>query len=158
MPAGDDAVPGAPTPREPGEGPRNRPEGGKSILIVDDETPFRFSACVALRRDGYRVVEAADGRRGLEAVLDSRRRGDGFDLVVTDIRMPEMSGIELIDALREHGIDVPVCAITCFGDRDLVRELAEKGCREYLEKPFPPGELVEWIGSILRRDRGTESR
>lgn len=127
-------------------------------MIVDDETPFRFSACVALRRDGYRVKEAPDGKRGLEAVLDSRRRGDPFDLVVTDIRMPEMSGIEMIDALREHGVDVPVCAITCFGDRDLLMELAEKGCREYLEKPFPPGELVEWIGTILRRGRGVESR
>jgi len=127
------------------------PAGRKSILIVDDEASFRFSAGVALRRNGYRVTEAGDGKQALAAVLESRRRGDPFDLVVTDIRMPELSGIELIDALKEHGVSVPICAITCFGDEALVAELSGKGCREYLEKPFPPEELVTWIGTILRR-------
>ena len=126
------------------------PAGKKSILIVDDEASFCFSACVALRRKGYRVTEAADGRQALAVVLESRQRGDPFDLVVTDIRMPEMSGIELIDALKEHGVSVPLCAITCFGDHALVAELSGKGCREYLEKPFPPEVLVERVGTILR--------
>jgi phosphoserine phosphatase RsbU/P len=127
------------------------PAGKKSILIVDDEAPFRFAAGVALRRKGYRVSEAGDGKQALAAVLDSRRRGEPFDLVVTDIRMPELSGIELIDALKDHGVSVPLCAITCFGDAALVGELSGKGCRDYLEKPFEPEELVVWIGTILRR-------
>ncbi|GAB4237985.1 MAG: response regulator [Deltaproteobacteria bacterium] len=131
-------------------------DGRKSILIVDDEAPFRFSACVALRRAGYRVEEAADGRRALDAVLESRRRGDPFDLVVTDIRMPEMSGIELIDALRERGVDVPLCAITCFGDRDLVADLARRGCTGILEKPFDPADLVAWVGGRTGKGAGGE--
>lgn len=119
------------------------------ILLVDDEAPFRFSATVALRRSGFRVAEAPDGKEALSAILEARDAGDPFHLVVTDIRMPEMSGMELIDALALHGIRTPVCAITCYGDQDLVTELAAKGCAEYLEKPFSPEELVGWISRIL---------
>lgn len=133
------------------EAPMEDPAGKKSILIVDDEAPFRFASGVALRRKGYRVTEAGDGKQALEKVLEARERSDPFHLVVTDIRMPEMSGLELIDALKRYEVAVPVCAITCFGDKELVCELSRKGCRDYLEKPFEPEELVEQIETILRR-------
>ena len=119
------------------------------LLLVDDEDSFRFAAGVALRRAGYRVEDAADGKAALAKIVSARDAGDPFDLVVTDIRMPEMSGIEMIDALRERGDRTAVCAITCFGDRALVAELAGKGCAEYLEKPFNPPELVAWVGGQL---------
>ena len=122
------------------------------ILLVDDEEGFRFSAGVALRRAGYRVEEAADGKEALRKILSARDAGYPFHLVVTDIRMPVMSGIDLIGALREHGVGTPLCAITCFGDRALVSELAGKGCTEYLEKPFEPEDLVQRIRSILQND------
>lgn len=120
------------------------------ILFVDDESGFRFAAAVALRRGGYRVEEAADGTEALAKILSSRDAGDPFDLVVTDIRMPAMSGIELIDALVERGVRTAVCAITCFGDRSLLAELAGKGCTEHLEKPFDPEKLVAWVGGRLK--------
>ena len=120
------------------------------ILLVDDEEGFRFAAGVALRRGGYRVEETADGREALAKILSAWDAGDPFALVVTDIRMPEMSGTELIDVLRESGDRTPVCAITCFGDQALVAVLAGKGCTEYLEKPFDPMELVAWVGVQLR--------
>lgn len=119
------------------------------ILIVDDEEEFRFGAVVALRRAGYRVAEAGSGGEALEKILSARDAGEPFRLVVTDIRMPVMSGIELIDALREHGVDAALCAITCFGEQALVEELAGIGCTEYLEKPFSPDDLVQRIRSIL---------
>jgi len=122
------------------------------ILLVDDEDGFRFAAVVALRRCGYRVEEAADGKEALGKALSARDAGDPFHLVVTDIRMPVMSGTELIVALVENGVDTALCAITCFGDRSLVSELAGKGCTEYLEKPFAPADLVERIQSILQSD------
>jgi len=122
------------------------------ILIVDDEEGFRFGAVVALRRAGFRVSEAGDGGEALQRILSARDAGDPVRLVVTDIRMPVMSGIELIDALRERGVDAALCAITCFGDGDLVSRLAAKGCTEYIEKPFAPAELVGRIRSILGCD------
>jgi CheY-like chemotaxis protein len=123
------------------------------VLLVDDEGSFRYAAGVALRRAGYRAEDAADGKEALAQILSARDAGDPFDLVVTDIRMPEMSGIEMIDALRERGDRTPVCAITCFGDQALVAELAGKGCTEYLEKPFDPPELVAWVGGQLGKRR-----
>jgi DNA-binding NtrC family response regulator len=120
------------------------------VLFVDDEQGFRFAAGVALRRGGYRVEEAADGKEALAKILSAQDAGDPFDLVVTDIRMPAMSGVELIDALAERGNRTAVCAITCFGDRSLVAELAGKGCSEYLEKPFDPEKLVAWVGGQLK--------
>jgi CheY-like chemotaxis protein len=124
------------------------------ILLVDDEEGFRFAAVVALRRAGYRVEEAMDGKEALRKSLSARDAGDPFHLVVTDVRMPVMSGIELIDALREQRVDTALCAITCYGDQDLVTELAAKGCAEYLEKPFSPDDLVQRIRAILGGDSG----
>lgn len=119
------------------------------ILLVDDERAFRYAAGVALRRAGYRMEEASEGKEALARILSARDAGDPFALVITDIRMPEMSGIELMDALRERGDTTPVCAITCFGDRELVAVLAGIGCAGYLEKPFNPPELVAWVGERL---------
>ena len=124
------------------------------VLIVDDEDGFRFGAVVALRRAGYRVSEAGNGGEALEMVLSARDAGDPVRLVVTDVRMPVMSGIELIDALRKRGVDAALCAITCFGDQALVSELVGKGCPDYLEKPFSPVELLDRIRSILGEPPG----
>jgi CheY-like chemotaxis protein len=124
------------------------------VLLVDDEDSFRYAAGVALRRAGYRVEDAAEGKEALARILSARDAGDPFDLVVTDIRMPRMSGTEMIDALRERGDNTTVCAITSFGDRELVAELAGRGCTEYLEKPFNPPELVAWVGGQLGKRRG----
>jgi CheY-like chemotaxis protein len=128
------------------------------ILLVDDEEGFRFGAGVALRRVGYRVEEAADGREALRKILSARDAGDPVRLVVTDIRMPVMSGIELIDALRDQGVDTALCAITCFGDQDLVSQLAGKGCTEYIEKPFPPEELLRRVGELLGKEEAETNR
>jgi len=124
------------------------------VLLVDDEQGFRFAAGVALRRSGYRVEEATDGKEALTKIESARDAGEPFDLVITDIRMPAMSGIELIDALAKRRDRTAVCAITCFGDQALIAELAGKGCTEYLEKPFDPPTLVAWVGEQLGKGGG----
>src|SRR5512134_120499 len=125
------------------------PSPSTRVLLVDDEASFRFAAVVAMRGGGYRVEEAADGKEALRKILAARESGDPFHLVITDIRMPVMSGIELIDALRENGVDAGLCAITCFGDQALVEQLAGRGCADYLEKPFTPEDLVRRIRVML---------
>jgi CheY-like chemotaxis protein len=130
------------------------PPSAARILLVDDEEAFRFSAVVALRRGGYRAEEAADGKEALRKVLAARDAGDPFRLVITDIRMPVMSGIEMIDAMREHGVCTEVFAITGFGDQALIDELAGKGCTETIEKPFPSVELLARLKEIFEKVGG----
>ena len=126
----------------------------RPILLVDDEPEFRFSASVALRRAGYKVRVAASGGEALSAVLDARETGEAFALLITDIRMPGMSGTELIDAVRDAGLRIKFCVITGFSDRDLQRELGARGCVEYIEKPFEPKDLVARVGTILGASPG----
>lgn len=120
------------------------------ILLVDDEANFRFSAALALRKAGYAVTEAADGSEALSFVVGARfRKVDSFALILTDMRMPRMSGMELIDGLRGYGIDTPVLVLSGFADRQMIEKLKGMGLSDVLEKPFEPEALVRHVGGIL---------
>lgn len=122
------------------------------ILLVDDEENFRFSAGVALRSAGYAVTEAADGSQALSLLVDVQRcKNDPPDLLLTDIRMPRMSGVELIEGLRGHGITVPILILSGFADRQVIENLRAMGYPDFLEKPFEPEDLVIRIEEILGR-------
>jgi CheY-like chemotaxis protein len=124
---------------------------GKHILVVDDEREFQFSAEIALRKAGYRAEAAGDGLEALEKITGSEERSDPFDLIVLDIRMPRMTGIELLDEMGRRGIFIPVFVMTCFVEKGLARELEGKGCLDVIEKPFPPQELVGRIGELFAK-------
>lgn len=121
----------------------------KHILLADDEPEFLFSAGLALRIEGYRVTEAGDGMEALDKLIRLKEKGTPVDLLVTDLRMPNLSGAELVDILRCHDVPVPVFVVSGFGDPEVLRKLAAAGCVEYMEKPFQPSELVERIRSIF---------
>lgn len=121
----------------------------KYVLLVDDETDFLFSARIALRKSGYRVEVAASGKEALFKILEAQDGKDPFDLLITDIRMPEMSGFDLIDAVKKCGIVTPFIAMTCFSDGELLRELKARDCEMVIEKPFPPEELVVQVRGVL---------
>ena len=125
--------------------------GRKHILLVDDEEGLRFSAGLALRMAGYRISEAADGKDALDTLIRCRDEGTPVDLVVTDLRMPHVSGVELISAMVENEVHAPVFVISGEGDEPALREMADAGCVEYMERPFRPEELVRRIEGILRR-------
>lgn len=119
------------------------------ILIVDDEADFLFSASLALRRAGYEVVEAVDGEEALERIQEFRLDGQGFDLLLTDLRMPFRSGLELLEGMKELRVDIPVIAMTGYCDDALREDLKRKGCTEFLEKPFEPSDLVKRVHRML---------
>jgi two-component system cell cycle sensor histidine kinase/response regulator CckA len=113
--------------------------------LVEDEYYIRMTVAVMLRDMGYVVREAGNGLEALEA-LD----GDGpFDLLVTDIVMPVMNGMELIDNLRERDVSIPVLALSGLSDEFLLEELSRRGCYDFLRKPVMFEELRSRIANIL---------
>jgi two-component system chemotaxis response regulator CheY len=106
---------------------------GKSVLAVDDSATVRKFVSVSLTMQGFDVVTACDGMDALEK-LPKR----SFDLVITDLNMPNMDGFELIKALRENPQtkDLPVIILTSLTDETSKELGAQLGVRSYVNKPF----------------------
>jgi two-component system OmpR family response regulator len=122
-----------------------RPATGPKILIVDDDPAIREVVSFALRRGGFTTAEAADGRAAL-----TRFAAEGADLVVLDVMLPELDGIEVCRALRQTST-VPVLFLSSR-DEEVDRIVGlEIGGDDYLAKPFSPRELVARVRAVLRR-------
>lgn len=122
----------------------------REILIVDDDPRLRDVLRFAFERDGYAVREADDGAAALVAIDEA-----AVDLIVLDIMMPEMDGLEVCRRLRQAGNDTPVLFLSARDDEvDRVVGL-ELGADDYVVKPFSPRELVARVGAILRRSART---
>jgi phosphoserine phosphatase RsbU/P len=118
----------------------------KHILIADDEQNTLMTLQFILEVADYRVTTADNGREALDKVLDS---GSPVDLLITDIQMPGLTGLELMDELNRLKIGVPFLAITGYGNKELIAELTSRGCHKYLDKPIDEEELVECVAMLL---------
>ncbi len=119
---------------------------GSTILVADDEPHIREVVRAYLEREGYEVVEAADGDTAL-----AEARGRQPDLIVLDVMLPGRSGFDILRALRAEGSGVGVLMLTARDDViDRVAGL-ELGADDYVTKPFEPREVVARVGAILRR-------
>lgn len=117
----------------------------KHVLVVDDEARIREVVEYALAREGFRVTLASDGRAALE--LAER---DAPDLIVLDVMLPELDGLEVCRSLRKHS-RTPILFLSARGEEvDRIVGL-ELGGDDYLTKPFSPRELVARVRAVLRR-------
>ena len=123
----------------------------KSILIVDDEINLLRSMAFTLRRNGYRVTTATNGKEALDVIVESERSKESFNLIITDMQLPGLTGKQLIDELNFIKIDVPILVITGHGDKNMVVDLLNKGCRGYLDKPFNSDELLNQVFKMLEQ-------
>ncbi len=121
----------------------------KHIMLVEDEDVLRKSAAIILMKNGYSVSVASSGREGEEKIEGYHSRGLDVDLVIVDIRMPDLSGIGLIKNIRRANQHVPILAVTEYGSKQIAGSLMEIGCTDYVEIPFRQEELVNKIQSIL---------
>ena len=121
------------------------------ILVVDDEQNMRNTLTFILETASYQVTTAAEGRAALEGILAARESDRPVDLLITDIRLPGLTGLQLIDELNYLKIKIPVLVITAYGDRSLLLELMRTGCADYLDKPFDYKELVRRVGSLMEK-------
>ncbi len=128
------------------------------ILLVEDEETIRETISLALRSEGYTVATAADGRMALDLIrtaLEKSRHNEVFemDLIVLDIMLPGVNGLDLCRFLRREGVLIPVLMLSAKGtEGDRVVGL-EVGADDYLTKPFGMRELVARCRALLRRQR-----
>ena len=124
----------------------------KKILIIDDDPGIRRSLALSLRTEGFAVVEAANGRIGLE--LASR---EAPNLIICDVNMPEMDGYAVVTKLRETSglASVPFVFLTARGERAAMRRGMNLGADDYLTKPFTREELIETVKARLQKHEET---
>ena len=121
----------------------------KKILVVDDESRMRKLVHDYLAREGYEVLEAADGEEGLKVFYDVK----DLSLIILDVMMPKLNGWEVLKEVRESS-QIPVIMLTAKGDEDDELHGYSLGADEYLAKPFSPRVLVAHVEAVIRRTSG----
>jgi putative nucleotidyltransferase with HDIG domain len=120
----------------------------ESILVVDDEEAIREVVSTMLESKGYRCATAHNGRAAQEQV-----KRQTPDLVLSDMIMPEMGGIQLLEWLRQHDPDVPVIMVTAVHDISTALEAIRRGAYDYILKPFEKDQLFLGVGRALQHRR-----
>jgi CheY-like chemotaxis protein len=120
----------------------------KTILVVDDEEDIRDLVTFRLTRAGYLVIHARNGEEGVQVAGEKRP-----DLILMDVRMPRMNGLEATKAIRQNPDtkDIPVIILTASVREDAVESGFLVGADDYIKKPFSPPELLVRIQAILGR-------
>jgi two-component system chemotaxis response regulator CheY len=115
----------------------------KTILVVDDSCAVRQHVSIVLKRAGFAMAEAADGREGL-AMVDSGRQ---IDMVICDINMPNMNGLEMVEKLKgkAENKSLPILMLTTEGQASLVRRARQAGAVGWIVKPFDAKQLVQTV-------------
>ena len=117
-----------------------------SILVVDDELSMREFLRILLEKEGYRVTLAAEGKSALQLAEQH-----AFDLMISDIRMPGMNGLELLARLKDIQPDVGVIMITAFASPDDAVTAMKCGAFDYITKPFNVDEIKRVVRAVLKK-------
>jgi DNA-binding NtrC family response regulator len=114
------------------------------ILVVDDEDIVRTSCSRTLSPEGYEVRLAKNGAEGLKMAKEER-----FDLVLTDLKMPDMDGIEVLRIIKEQWPETAVIIVTGYQTVDTAVKAIKLGAYDYIEKPFTPDALITAVKEAL---------
>ncbi len=122
------------------------------ILIVDDEATIRASLVESLTREGYEISSAETGEEAL-----AKCHSTSFDLVITDLKLPGVSGIEILQALRNQGNGTPVIMMTAYGDVDTAVNAMRMGAYDFIPKPFKLGVMKSQVRAALKATKVEET-
>lgn len=114
------------------------------LLIVDDEEAIRLSVRKIFQKEGFEVTEAADGEEAIQAIT-----GQPPDVVLTDMSMPNMGGMELISAIHQNAPDIQLIMMTAYGDMDSVKEAMRNGAYDFINKPFKRDQIIQAVNKAL---------
>ncbi|MCL4409508.1 response regulator transcription factor [Aliidiomarina haloalkalitolerans] len=123
------------------------------ILLIDDDVDLGNMLTDVFAREGIKITHVEDGKAGL-----AKATSDPFALILLDIMLPEIDGLQVLKQLRQSGVETPVLMLTARGD-DVDRVVGlELGADDYLPKPFYPRELIARVKALLRRSKNQDSK
>jgi len=123
------------------------------VLIIEDEPKVAANIAAALREGpGYAVDLAAHGRRGLDLASEGT-----YDLIILDLMVPHLSGLQVLQQLRRLGQCVPVLVLTARSEKESIIALLNAGADDYMAKPFDLGELLARAKALIRRGKGVSN-
>ncbi len=122
------------------------------VLVVDDQIGARRSLALLLENAGIETAQAADGAEALRALQE-----ESFDVVISDLRMVNMTGVELLKAIKARDLDLPFILITAYGSIDSAVEVMRCGAFDYVTKPFKEKDIVEKIRNAYEYRNGSPS-
>jgi CheY-like chemotaxis protein len=125
----------------------------KGILIVDDEPEFVKTLHRHLRREGFTLFSASDGRKAREQIEQSLKEDNRIQVVVTDILMPRMDGIELMQWIKAFHPKISLLAVSGFSETIVAQKLIRPDMDEYCQKPFTPNRMMALLSSIQKKRR-----
>lgn len=118
------------------------------ILIIDDESEVREVLRLHLESANYNVIEASDGEEGVN-LMKSGANLLQVGMIICDIRMPKVNGIEAIDYLKKNAPSIPIVVVTGYPDSDLAVSLLKKGVKDYMVKPIEKAKLLDKVAEVL---------
>ncbi|MCV9385052.1 response regulator transcription factor [Reichenbachiella ulvae] len=124
----------------------------KKVLLVEDDSHVCSFINKGLQEEGYGVTVAMDGKQGLDFAL-----ANTYELIILDIMLPTMNGLEVCKAIREHKIETPILFLTALGSTENVVIGLDSGADDYLAKPFKFMELLARMRTLLRRSQSLDS-
>jgi DNA-binding response OmpR family regulator len=131
------------------------PKGLKKVLIVDDEETLTWSMAKSLAKDKdkYEVMIANNGREALQLLKINK-----VDLVISDIRMPDINGLDLLVMVKKEYPETKVIIMTAYGSSDVQKEANQRGSLFYIEKPFEISDIRKIIIDLIGRKRGFQGK
>ncbi len=121
----------------------------RKIVVADHESAVRYTIAFALRMWGYEVCEAQNGKEALTMILEAEVEACPFDLLLTEIGMPELRGDELIRILQKDGVSLPSIVVTAQRESRILSRLFKYGCRDIIYKPYDIRALVRRVDALL---------
>lgn len=126
------------------------------ILIVDDEEDVREVIKLHLEQEGYdTLLEAENGEEAIK-ILRSEDNMIQVGLILCDIRMPKVNGVEAIDFFKQEAPGIPVVVVTGYPDAELAADLMKKGVKDYLVKPVEKQKLIDTVNKIVAQGKDFE--
>lgn len=125
----------------------------QTILVIDDDDSLRDTIGILLDREGFRAILASDGQTGYDQAILAKP-----SLIISDLRLPGLSGVEVCKRLRGAGVQTPIIVLSAIGEEIDKVLLLEIGADDYVVKPFGTRELLARIRAVLRRQPGGQQK